>query len=100
VAGPVLADEAGPVDADEDRLVVLADVVDDLVEGALEERRVDRDDRPHAAHRQPGRERDGVLFGDADVEHPVRERGLESGHPRPGRHPGGDPDDRRRPERR
>ena len=48
VARAVLADEPGPVDGEQDRLVVLADVVDGLVEGALEERRVERDDRPHA----------------------------------------------------
>ena len=41
VAGAVLADEAGAVDADDHRRVVLADVVDGLVEGALQERRVD-----------------------------------------------------------
>ena len=57
-----------------DRLVVLADVVDGLVEGALEERRVERHDRAHAAQRQAGRERDRVLLGDPDVEDAVRER--------------------------
>ena len=74
VARPVLADEPGPVDGDQHRLVVLADVVDGLVERALQERRVERDDRPHAAHREPGRERHRVLLGDPDVEEPVRER--------------------------
>ena len=64
------------------RLVVLADVVDGLVERALEEGRVERDDRAHAAHRQAGRQRHGVLLGDPDVEEPVRERGLELGHAR------------------
>ena len=77
MAGAVLADEPGPVDREQDRLVVLADVVDGLVEGALEERRVDGDDRAHPAHREAGGEGDGVLLGDADVEEPLRERGLE-----------------------
>ena len=93
VAGPVLADQPAAVDRDEHRLVVLADVVHGLVEGPLEERRVQGDDRSHAAHRQPGRERHRVLLGDADVEHPVRVLGLEAGHPGAGRHAGGDPDD-------
>ena len=82
MARAVLADEPGPVDGDQHRLVVLADVVDRLVEGPLEERRVERDDRSHAAHREPGRERHRVLLGDADVEEPVRELGLELGHAR------------------
>ena len=65
VARAVLADEAGAVDADHHRDVVLADVVDQLVEGALEERRVERHERALAAEREPGRHRDGVLLGDA-----------------------------------
>ena len=77
----------------EHRLVVLADVVDGLVEGPLEERRIERDDRPHPAHRETGRQRHRMLLGDADIEHPVRELGLELRHPGPGRHAGRDPDD-------
>ena len=45
-----------------------------LVEGAVEERRVDRDDRVQAAHREAGGRGDGVLLGDADVEGAVGER--------------------------
>ena len=63
--------------AEQHRQVVLADVVDDLVEGPLEERRVDRDDRAPAAHGEAGREGDRVLLGDADVDEAVRELGLE-----------------------
>ena len=77
VAGAVLAHEAGPVDADDHRRIVLADVVDDLVEGALEERGVERDDGPLAAEREARGERHRVLLGDAHVVHPVRERGAE-----------------------
>ena len=72
------------------RLVVLADVVDDLVEGPLEERRVQRDDRPLAAHRQAGRHRHRVLLGDPDVEEAIRELGLELVQAGAGRHAGGD----------
>jgi hypothetical protein len=49
VAGPVLTDEPGAIDGQQHRLIVLADVVDGLVEGPLQEGRVDRDDRPPAA---------------------------------------------------
>ena len=34
-----------------------------------------------------------MLLRDPDIEHPVREGGLEFGHPGPGRHAGRDPDD-------
>ena len=75
--------------------VVLADVVDDLVEGALQERRVERDERPHAAERQAGREGHRMLLGDAHVVHAVRERGLELGEAGAGRHARGDRHDPR-----
>ena len=52
-------------------MVVLADVVDGLVERPLEERRVDRDDRPDPAHREAGGHRHRVLLGDADVDEAV-----------------------------
>ena len=73
-----------------DRQVVLADVVDRLVEGPLEERRVQRHDRAHPADRQTAGHRDRVLLGDADVVEPVRERRLELGQARAGGHAGGD----------
>ncbi len=90
VAGPILADEAGAVHADQDGLVVLGSVVDDLVERTLEERRVDRDDGPTPAQRDPRRERDRVLLRDPDIDEPVRELGLEPVEARPGRHAGRD----------
>ena len=93
VARAVLADEPGAVDGDQHRLVVLADVVDRLVEGSLQEGRIDGHDGSQAAHREPGGERQGVLLGDADVEEPLRELGLELGEAGAGRHAGGDPDD-------
>ena len=45
-----------------------ADVVDDLVEGALQEGRVDRADRLGALEREAGGEQHRLLLGDADVE--------------------------------
>ena len=49
------------------------DVVHDLIETALQERRVDRHDRHDALRSEAGRERDGVLLADPDVEEPTRE---------------------------
>ena len=73
VAGAVRAGDPGPVEHEGDRQPVQRHVHQHLVEGPVEERRVDRDDRVQAAHGQPGRAGDRVLLGDADVEDPVRE---------------------------
>jgi hypothetical protein len=65
-----------------------------LVERALQERRVQRDDRAACRpSRGPVAKRHGVLLGDPDVEHALREAPRELRHPGAGRHPGGDPDD-------
>ena len=77
VARAVLADEAGPIDGDHDRQVVLADVVDFLVEGPLQEGRVEGHHGPLAGQGHARREGHGMLLGDADVDEPVRELGLE-----------------------
>ncbi len=74
VARAVLSDEAGAVDPDHHGLVVLADVVDGLVEGALEERGIDRDEGPEPAEREAGGERDRVLLGDARRRRSARDR--------------------------
>ena len=72
VARPVLPDEPGPVDGDQHRLVVLADVVDGLVESLA----AGRSNKAQTG-RIPGRKACGeghrVLLGDPDIEHPVRE---------------------------
>ena len=44
------------------------DVHQHLVEGAVDEGRVERDDGVQSAEREAGRRGHGVLFGDADVE--------------------------------
>ena len=64
----VVADEAGAVHREDDVELLQADVVDDLVEGALEEGRVDRADRLAALQGEAGGEQDGLLLGDADVD--------------------------------
>ncbi len=53
VRRPVVADEAGAVHREGDVELLETDVVDDLVEGALQERRVDRADGLGALERQP-----------------------------------------------
>ena len=70
--------------------VVLADVVDDLVEGALEERRVQRDEGPLAGQREAGRQRHRVLLGDAHVEDARREAACEACDAGAGGHARGD----------
>ena len=67
VGRAVVADEPGAVHREDDVQLLQADVVDDLVEGALQEGRVDRADRLGALEREAGGEQDRVLLGDADV---------------------------------
>ena len=52
-------------------------------------------DRPRALERQPGREQQRLLLGDADVEVAVRHRLLQDVQAGAGVHRGGDPDDAR-----
>ncbi len=77
VARAVVTGDAGPVEDQDDRQPVEPDVEVGLVEGPGEERRVDGDHRPHAAHGHARRRGDGVLLGDADVEEAFREARLE-----------------------
>ena len=63
----VVADQARPVHREDDVEFLQADVVDQLVVGALEEGRVDRADRFRALDRQPGGEQHSVLLSDPDV---------------------------------
>ena len=77
--GAVVAGHAGPVEDERDAAPVQRDVHEHLVEGPVEERRVDRDHRVQPAHRQPGRRGGGVLLGDADVEDPVGEPAARTG---------------------
>ena len=65
---PVGADEAGAVHGEAHRQALDGDVVHDLVVGALQEGRIDGGERLVAFGREPGREGDAVLLGDADIE--------------------------------
>ena len=66
--GPVGADQAAAVDGEDHRQVLQGHVVDQLVVGALQEGRIDRDDRLQALAGEAGGEGDGMLLGDADIE--------------------------------
>ena len=92
MAGPVGTRDPGPVEAEDHRQPVQRDVVHHLVPRPVEERRVERDHRPQAAHRHPGGARDGVLLGDADVEEAIGEAGLERQQAGRSRHRRGDRD--------
>ena len=70
--GTVVAGDAGAVDDEGDRCAVERCIAGDLVEGALQERRIDAHHRPQAAQCQAGGEGDRVLLGDADVEEALR----------------------------
>ena len=82
-----------PVETEHDGEAVQGHVVDDLVPRTVEERRVDRNDRPQPAHRHAGGGGDRVLFGDPDVEAAVGETILERQQPGRAGHRGGDGDD-------
>jgi len=93
VRRPVRTGDARAVNDEGHRKPVQRNVAGDLVESALQERRVDAHHRPQSAHGQSGREGHGVLLGDADVEEAVGESLREFEEPSRGRHRGGDGDD-------
>ncbi len=95
MCGTVLAHEASPVETEHDVQALQDGVHDDLIVGALQERRVDGHDRHHAAMCQPGGKAHRMLLGDADVEEPVGEALGERAESRAGRHGRRDSDDAR-----
>ena len=85
MARAVVAGDAGPVEDEDDRAPVEADIEIGLVEGPAEEGRVHRHHGPDAGHRHARGRGDLVLLGDAHVEEAVGEAGLEGEQPgRPG----------------
>ena len=96
VRGAVGAGDAGPVQDEGDAALVQRHVHQDLVEGAVEEGGVDREDRVQPAGGQARRGDGAVLLGDADVVDPVGERLGELVRPTGLEHRGGDGDDVRR----
>jgi hypothetical protein len=71
VGRPVLADDAAAVHGEDHAQPFDADIVQDLVVGALQEGGIDCHHRPEPLCSEPGRKRDGVLFGNADIEEPL-----------------------------
>ena len=93
LVGPaIVADDPAAVHREHDGQTLHRDVVHDLIEAALEERRVDRDDRHDALRRQAGSEGHRVLLADAHVEQPLRELLEERLQPGPSGHRRGDRD--------
>ena len=90
VARPVVTGGAGPVEHEGDARAVQRAVHQHLVEGAVEEGGVHRDDRVQPAHREAGRRRGGVLLGDADVVRALGEGCREPVEPDRVHHRGGD----------
>ena len=81
VRRPVGADQPGAVDRKADRQALDRDVMHDLIVGALQEGRVDRGEGLEPFGGKAGREGDGVLLGDADVEAAVRKFLFEQVEP-------------------
>ena len=77
VAGAVRPGDAGPVEHDGHAESVQPDGHPELVEGAVEEGRVDSENRVQARAGQARGAGHGVRLGDPDVEDPIRVRGGE-----------------------
>ena len=77
MGGAIAADETGAIDREHDRQVLQRDIVHELVVGALQEGRVDRDHRLQALAGETCGESDGMLFGDRDIEIAFREAPRE-----------------------
>jgi hypothetical protein len=67
------AGQAGAIQREDDRQVLEAHFLEDLVEAPLEERRVDIDDRPHPGLGHARGEGDRVALADPDIEEPIGE---------------------------
>src|SRR3990172_12507420 len=72
----VIPDDAAAVGSKHHRQVLQTDIVDNLVEGSLQESRVDSDNRNIALRGKSGGKSDRVLLCDADIEDAPRELGL------------------------
>ena len=89
----IIAREAGPVHAERDIEVLERNVVNDHVEGALHEGRIDRQKGLHPARRHAGGEEGGMLLRDPDIMKAVPMPGGKLVEPRPVGHRRGDGDD-------
>ncbi|GAA2460803.1 hypothetical protein GCM10009857_27470 [Agromyces soli] len=88
VTRPVGPGDSGAIEHEGDAGLVQGDVHQQLVERAVHEGGVDGDDGMEPAEGEPGRARDRVLLGDADVEDAGREalrHAVQAGGPQHGR---------------
>src|SRR5205814_2647140 len=82
--------DASPVQYERHRQLMQADVHHHLVEGALQEGRIDDHDRTQARHGKAGRKGHRVLFRDPDVVEPVGKAFGEGAQPGAAAHRRGD----------
>ena len=92
MGGTIGTDQTGPVDGKADGQFLDRHIMHDLVIAALQEGRIDRREGLHAIGSEAGGEGDGVLFGNADIKHAVREAFPEQVQPGTARHGRGDAD--------
>ena len=91
VMGPaVLPGQSRPVEAEDKRVFLDTDIVDQLVVGPLGKGRVDGKDRAHAAKGQAGPEAGTMLFANADIKIAIREFFCKFEQPCPVGHARGD----------
>ena len=72
------ADQAAAVDGENDRQILQCHVVHQLIVGALQEGRVNGDDRLQAFAGEAGGEGDSVLLGNADIVVAIRVLGRKA----------------------
>ena len=89
----VAADEAGPVEREYHRQILQRDVVNELIVGALQERRINRDHRFEPLGGESRGEGDRMLLGNRHVVVALGESLREFNEARALAHRRGDPDD-------
>ena len=93
MGGAVLADQPRPVDGKAHRQLLQGHVMHDLVIGPLQEGGIDRAERLEAFGREARGKSHGMLFGNADIKHPLGKLLGEFVKAGSRRHGGGDGDD-------
>ena len=79
MCGSVFTHQSGPVDAESYREFLQGHIVDDLVVSALQKSGINNAERLQPADGQPGREGDGMLFGNANIENTFRHQMFHTG---------------------
>ena len=97
VGGAVFCHQPASINTEGHRQVLRRHVMDHLVIGPLQERRIHGDHRSHALCRKTAGKGDRMLFRDAHVIQPIREFLFKDGEAGPFAHGGRDRDDPRVP---